>query len=101
EELLRVEDLPPAVLISDEERDYLDALVSREPLPALHALTPAPNRLPHLGVARVDDFQVVMTAVRAPHIFMRGNPRGFLSSRRRRSRPRGKAAGLAALLSFR
>src|SRR5579859_7588216 len=79
EQLLRVEVLAAAVLLGDEERHRLDALVRRESLPALQALTPPSNRLPHLGVARVDDLQVVMAAVRAAH-FMRGNPSGKSTS---------------------
>src|SRR6266702_7803509 len=67
EELLRVEVLAAPVLLRDEERDRLDAFVRGEALPTLQALTPASNRLPHLGVARVDDFQVVMAAVWATH----------------------------------
>src|SRR5258708_787843 len=67
EELLRIEVLAASVLLGDEERDRLDPFIRGESLPALKALTPAPNGLPDLRVARVDDLQVVMTAVRAAH----------------------------------
>src|SRR5712692_8808281 len=67
EELLRVEVFAAPVLLGDEEGYRLDAFVSREALPTLQALSPASNRLPHLGVARVDDLQVVMAAVWAAH----------------------------------
>src|SRR5205085_10405881 len=67
EQFLRVEVLAATVLLGDEERHRFDAFVCGEALPALQALTTAPNRLSHLGVARVDDFQVVMSAVRAAH----------------------------------
>src|SRR5256885_11153548 len=55
EELLGVEVLAAPVLLGDEEGHRLDALVSCKALPTLQALTAASDRLPHLGVARVDD----------------------------------------------
>src|SRR6266566_118823 len=55
EELLWVEVLAAPVLLGDEEGHRFDAFVCGKALPTLQALTAAANRLPHLGVARVDD----------------------------------------------
>src|SRR5215467_4071765 len=68
EQLVGIEVLTPAVLLDDEERHRLDPLVGREPLTALQALAPPANRLADFRVARVDDLQVVVTAVWTSHI---------------------------------
>src|ERR1700681_4810737 len=51
EQLLWIEVFAPPVLLGDEKRDGFDPLVRGESLPALQALTPAPNRLTDLRVA--------------------------------------------------
>src|SRR6184192_2808534 len=55
EELLGIEVLAAPVLLGDEEGHRFDAFVCGKALPTLQALTAASDRLPHLGVARVDD----------------------------------------------
>src|SRR5947207_4355446 len=48
EQLLGVEVLAAPILLGDEERHRLDALIGGESLPALQTLTPAPDRLADL-----------------------------------------------------
>ena len=65
--LLAVEALAAAVLLDDEVRDLVDALVGREALAAVEALAAAADHVAFLALARVDDLVLEVGAERALH----------------------------------
>src|SRR5437879_541335 len=67
DQLLPIEPFAGAVLLHHHVRNLVDPLVAGEPLPAVEAFAPAPDDLPFLRFARVDDLVAQVRAVWTPH----------------------------------
>src|SRR6267142_1965426 len=67
DQLLPVEPFARAVLLHHHVRNLVDPLVAGEPLPAVEAFAPAPDDLPFLRFARVDDLVAQVRAVWTLH----------------------------------
>src|SRR5690606_33565771 len=67
QDLLPLERFAPPVLLHDQQRRFLPALVGRKASAAVFARAPVPDRLAFFGRARVEDFRFIVPAERTPH----------------------------------